>query len=114
MLHFRAALPPSHSGFPAVLCSTPARQSQLKRTDFTKSLEIRDATRQGEKMPLGDGNPELCRGASVLGQLVSVALLAGLILNQLGMSGCQAVERLRVRRPGALFNECVASYLQSM
>jgi hypothetical protein len=44
--------------------------SQLKRTDFTKSLEIRDATRQGEKMPLGDGNPELCRGASVLGQLV--------------------------------------------
>jgi hypothetical protein len=37
--------------------------SQLKRTDFTKSLEIRDATRQGEKMPLGDGNPELCRGA---------------------------------------------------
>ena len=30
----------------AVLCSTPARQSQLKRTDFTKSLEIRDATRQ--------------------------------------------------------------------
>jgi hypothetical protein len=37
--------------------------SQLKRTDFTKSLEIRDATPQGEKMPLGDGNPELCRGA---------------------------------------------------
>ena len=29
------------------------------------------------------------------------ALLAGLILNQLGMSGCQAVGRLRVRRPGA-------------
>jgi len=42
------------------------------------------------------------------------ALLAGLILNQLGMSGCQAVERLRVRRPGALFNECVASYRQSL
>jgi hypothetical protein len=42
------------------------------------------------------------------------ALLAGLILNQLGMSGCQAVERLRVRRPGALLNECVASYLLSM
>jgi hypothetical protein len=38
----------------------------------------------------------------------------GLILNQLGMSGCQAVERLRVRRPGALFNECVASHLQLM
>jgi hypothetical protein len=114
MLHFRAALPPSHSGFPAVLCSTPARQSQLKRTDFTKSLEIRDATRQGEKMPLGDGNPELCRGASVLDSWFRSALLAGLILNQLGMSGCQAVERLRVRRPGALLNECVASYLQSM
>ena len=42
------------------------------------------------------------------------ALLEGSILNQLGMSGCQAVERLRVRRPGALLNECVASYLQSM
>ena len=42
------------------------------------------------------------------------ALLAGLILNQLGMSGCQAVERLRVRRPGALFNECVDSYLHSL
>jgi len=35
-------------------------------------------------------------------------------VNQLGMSDCQAVERLRIRRPGALFNECVASYLHSL
>ncbi len=42
------------------------------------------------------------------------ALVAGLILNQLGMSGRQAVERLRGRRPGALFNDCFASYLQSL
>lgn len=42
------------------------------------------------------------------------ALVAGLILNQLGMSGCEAVERLRDRRPGALFNERFASYLQSL
>jgi len=42
------------------------------------------------------------------------ALVAGLILNQLGMSGCQAVERLRGRRPGALFNDRFASYLQSL
>jgi protein-tyrosine phosphatase len=42
------------------------------------------------------------------------ALLAGLILNQLGMSGHDAVERLRGRRPGALFNDRFASYLQSL
>ena len=42
------------------------------------------------------------------------ALVAGLILNQLGMSGREAVERLRARRPGALFNDCFASYLQSL
>lgn len=42
------------------------------------------------------------------------ALVAGLILNQLGMPGCEAVERLRDRRPGALFNDRFASYLQSL
>jgi protein-tyrosine phosphatase len=42
------------------------------------------------------------------------ALIAGLILNQLGMSGCEAVERLRGRRPGALFNDRFAFYLQSL
>jgi len=42
------------------------------------------------------------------------ALVAGLILNQLGMSGCEAVKRLRERRPGALFNDRFASYLQSL
>jgi protein-tyrosine phosphatase len=42
------------------------------------------------------------------------ALVAGLILNQMGMSGREAVERLRGRRPGALFNDRFASYLQSL
>ena len=39
------------------------------------------------------------------------ALLAGLILTELGMSGRDAVNRLRERRPGALFNERFAEYL---
>jgi len=42
------------------------------------------------------------------------ALLAGLILHRLGMSGPAAVERLRQRRPGALFNERFAAYLLSL
>src|SRR5579884_1445375 len=42
------------------------------------------------------------------------ALVAGLILNRLGMPGPQIVERIRERRPGALFNECFASYLESL
>ncbi len=39
------------------------------------------------------------------------ALVAGLILMSGGMTGAQAVERLRARRPGALFNEVFARYL---
>ncbi len=39
------------------------------------------------------------------------ALVAGLILMHHGMSGPQAVERLRARRPGALFNDVFAQYL---
>ncbi len=42
------------------------------------------------------------------------ALVAGLILMYLGMSGEGAVELLRSRRPGALFNETFACYLQSL
>ncbi|MFZ4396440.1 MAG: protein-tyrosine phosphatase family protein [Kiritimatiellia bacterium] len=42
------------------------------------------------------------------------ALLAGLILHRLGMSGSVAVERLRQRRPGALFNDQFAAYLLSL
>ncbi len=42
------------------------------------------------------------------------ALLAGLILRYLGMSGPEAVEHLRQRRPGALFNEVFAAYLVSL
>lgn len=39
------------------------------------------------------------------------ALVAALILMHHGMTGPQAVERLRARRPGALFNDVFANYL---
>ena len=39
------------------------------------------------------------------------ALVAGLILMELGMSGADAVARLRERRPGALFNDRFAAFL---
>ena len=42
------------------------------------------------------------------------ALVAGVILYKLGMTGSQAVERIRKRRPGALFNEVFADYLVSL
>src|SRR5215471_1610915 len=42
------------------------------------------------------------------------ALLAGRILHELGMSGQDIVERLRARRPGALFNDTFASHLESL
>ncbi|MEO7793590.1 MAG: hypothetical protein ABIV06_02365, partial [Thermoanaerobaculia bacterium] len=41
------------------------------------------------------------------------ALVAGLILVELGWSGERALQRLRERRPGALFNETFATYLAS-
>jgi hypothetical protein len=40
------------------------------------------------------------------------ALVAGLILNELGMPGKDVVSRLRERRPGALFNEKFAAFLE--
>ena len=42
------------------------------------------------------------------------ALVAGLILHELGMPGPEIVNRLRERRPGALFNERFASYIESL
>ncbi len=42
------------------------------------------------------------------------ALVAGLILVELGLPGRAAVERLRARRPGALFNEGFAEFLASL
>jgi protein tyrosine/serine phosphatase len=42
------------------------------------------------------------------------ALVAGLILCELGFSGPDAVARIRQRRPGALYNECFAEYLASL
>ena len=42
------------------------------------------------------------------------ALVAGVILHKLGMPGPDVVRRLRARRPGALFNDCFADYLQSL
>jgi protein-tyrosine phosphatase len=42
------------------------------------------------------------------------ALVAGLILVELGMSGPEALARLRERRPGALFNPNFAQYLETL
>ena len=42
------------------------------------------------------------------------ALVAGVILTELGMTGSEAVQTLRARRPGALFNEVFADYLASL
>jgi hypothetical protein len=42
------------------------------------------------------------------------ALVAGLIMNRLGMPGEAVVERLRERRPGALFNDVFAEHLRSL
>jgi protein-tyrosine phosphatase len=42
------------------------------------------------------------------------ALVAGRILHRLGMPGHRVVERLRERRPGALFNDVFAQHLLSL
>jgi protein-tyrosine phosphatase len=42
------------------------------------------------------------------------ALVAGLILLRLGVSGPEAVRRLRACRPGALFNQVFASHLDAL
>ena len=42
------------------------------------------------------------------------ALVAGMILVHLGMSGEEAFHLLRSKRPGALFNEVFASYLRGL
>ncbi len=39
------------------------------------------------------------------------ALVAGLVLKQMGLSGQEALDLLRRQRPGALYNEAYASYL---
>jgi hypothetical protein len=42
------------------------------------------------------------------------ALVAGLILIELGMSGPEAVAKIRSRRPGALYNDRFADFLLSL
>lgn len=42
------------------------------------------------------------------------ALVAGLILMDMGMSGPEVVRHLRQKRPGALFNEVFANYLEGL
>jgi len=41
-------------------------------------------------------------------------LVAGVVLHYLGWKGCDAVERLRQRRPGALFNAHYSCYLEGL
>ena len=40
------------------------------------------------------------------------ALVAGLILTNLGMSGADAVNLIRTKRPGALYNKAFAEYIE--
>ena len=42
------------------------------------------------------------------------ALVAGLILHELGISGVAALARIRERRAGALFNDVFAWYLAAL
>ena len=42
------------------------------------------------------------------------ALVAGTILHKLGMPGPEIVQRIRDRRPGALFNDVFAGYLHAL
>lgn len=42
------------------------------------------------------------------------ALVADRILHPLGMTGPDVVDRLRERRPGALFNDVLADHLRSL
>ena len=42
------------------------------------------------------------------------ALVAGLIMIELGMPGTEVVARLRERRPGALFNDGFAAFLEAL
>ena len=42
------------------------------------------------------------------------ALVAGVILHKLGMPGPEIVARIRERRPGALFNDVFAGYLDAL
>jgi protein-tyrosine phosphatase len=62
---------------------------------------------------------ELCQqGQSVLAHclmgLNRSGLMLGVILTYLGMTGEAALNLLRARRPGALFNEVFAEYLRSL
>ncbi|HMF98291.1 MAG TPA: dual specificity protein phosphatase family protein [Vicinamibacterales bacterium] len=41
------------------------------------------------------------------------ALVAGMILVELGMTGAMALARIRERRPGALYNEGFAAFLEA-
>jgi hypothetical protein len=42
------------------------------------------------------------------------ALVAGRILHELGMDGPSVVQRLRARRPGALFNTVFAAHIEAL
>jgi len=83
--------------------------------------------------PIEDHNlPDLVRlhdlarlGATLVGSGAAVlshcgmghnrsALLAGLLMTYLGMSGEQALARIRQQRPGALYTKAFAAYLASI
>ena len=63
---------------------------------------------------IADGQRVLARTLRLCRAYNRSAFMAGLILVELGMSGADAVARLRERRPGALFNDGFARCLESL
>ena len=78
--------------------------------------ELPDMTRLDEVAALGA--QEIRTGHRVLSHcgmgFNRSALIAGAILHKLGYKGDEIVQRIRARRPGALFNEVFADYLLSL
>ena len=71
---------------------------------------LHELARLGARM-IQSGNRVLCHCG--MGHNRS-ALLAGLILNYLGVPGPQAVELIRLKRQGALYNRNFATYLENL
>jgi len=83
---------------------------------FEDKRELPDLSKLHEVAKLGAGL--IANGHKVLSHCGMghnrSALLAGMILTYLDMTGEEAVELLRQKRRGALYNEVFAEYLQSL
>jgi hypothetical protein len=85
----------------------PFEDDDLSLPSLTK---LRAIARLGASL-VRDGHTVLSHCASGFNRS---GLVAGLILTELGISGAEALARVRARRPGALYNEGFANYLASL